>query len=125
MATSAVIGLYIEDLNSVDLTVIWMDGYKEKAGKKLATKYKDKFDVADLFELAGNGIRVLGDDADSTEYGNAKVAKSYRAESLNSAFERAKQYSDRHRASLIYIFDNDNEQWMTLSRSGEPIKLTA
>ena len=123
MATSAVVGLYNEDLKSVDLTMIWMDGYREKAGKKLVTKYKDKFDVSDLFELASNGIRVLGDTADDTEYGNAKVAKSYKAESLNSAFERAKQYSDRHRASLIYIFDNDNEQWMILSRSGDPIKL--
>lgn len=123
MATSAVIGLYNEDLGSIDLTMVWMDGYEEKAGKKLVAKYKDKFDVADLFELAGNGIRVLGDTADDTEYGNAKVAKSYRAESLNSAFERAKQYSDRHRSNIIYIFDNQSEQWMTLSRSGDPIKL--
>lgn len=123
MSVSAAIGLYNEDLQTIDLTIIRMDGYPEKAGSILLKYYSDEFDVLELFEKSKYGIKLLGHTIEDIEFDDVRVGRSFRAVSFESAAERLKMFESKHRAQYAYLYDDTTNRWYTFSKSGDLIRL--
>lgn len=122
MATSAVIGYSTGE--RVILSVVWMDGHRNRLGNKLLSHYDDGIKSADLITAATYGIRVLGDNIEDTEFGNTRVVKEYEVDQPDDVDDRVKQFMNRHRCQFAYIWDEDQDQWLVYDSRGIPTKLT-
>ena len=122
MATSAVIGYSTGE--RIILSVVWMDGHRNRLGNKLLSNYNDGIKSADLITAATYGIRVLGDTIEDTEFGNTRVVKEYEVDQPDDVDDRVTQFMNRYRCQFAYIWDEDLDQWLVYDGRGIPTKLT-
>lgn len=122
MATSAVIGYSTGE--RIILSVVWMDGHRNRLGNKLLSHYDDGIKSADLITAATYGIRVLGDTIEDTEFGNTRVVKEYEVDQPDDVDDRVTQFMNRYRCQFAYIWDEDLDQWLVYDSRGIPTKLT-
>lgn len=122
MATSAVIGYSTGE--RIILSVVWMDGHRNRLGNKLLSHYDDGIKSANLITAATYGIRVLGDNIEDTEFGKTRVLKEYEVDQPDDVDDRVTQFMNRHRCQFAYIWDEDQDQWLVYDSRGIPTKLT-
>ena len=121
MATSAVLGYFTGE--KLTLTVVWMDGTRDRLGEKLLKHYNTAMKAGDLVETAKTGIRILGDTIEDTEFGKVKTTKDFDVDSMSQVDVKVVQYKNKYRCSFAYVWDEEADHWVYYYRNNKSMIL--